>query len=66
MPKMKTRKSVAKRVKVTGGGKFKKRMPGRGHLLSNKSAKRIRKGRKGTLVAKNFEKAVRQLLGGSV
>ncbi len=63
MPKMKTRKSVAKRVKVTAKGKFKKHMPGRGHLLSTKSGKRIRRGRKATLVSKNFEKQVRRLLG---
>lgn len=63
MPKMKTRKSVSKRIKVTASGKFKKRMPGRGHLLSTKSSKRIRRGRKGTLITKNFEKQVRRLLG---
>ena len=63
MPKMKTRKSVAKRIKVTATGKLKKRMPGRGHLLSTKSPKRIRKGRKATLVSKSFERQLRRLLG---
>jgi large subunit ribosomal protein L35 len=63
MPKMKTRKAVAKRVKVTASGKFKKRMPGRGHLLSNKSPKRIRRGRKPSILNKSFERACRRLLG---
>ncbi len=63
MPKMKTRKTVTKRIKVTASGKFKKRMPGRGHLLSNKSGKQIRNGRKGTLMPKAFVKQVRRLLG---
>ncbi len=63
MPKMKTRKAVAKRIKVTASGKFKKGMPGRGHLLSNKSGKRIRNGRKQTVLNKSFAKQVRRLLG---
>jgi large subunit ribosomal protein L35 len=60
---MKTRKSVAKRIKVTATGKCMKFMPGRGHLLSNKSAKRIRNGRKASALTKGFEKQARQLLG---
>ncbi len=63
MPKMKTCKAVAKRFRVTATGKVMKRMPGRGHLLSNKSAKRIRRGRKATVLDKSFAKAIRTLLG---
>ncbi len=63
MPKMKTRKSVAKRVKVTGTGKILKHMPGRGHLLSTKSSKQIRRGRKATALTKGFAKQARKLLG---
>ena len=63
MPKMKTNKAVAKRFKVTATGKVMKRMPGRGHLLSNKSAKRIRNGRKATELDKSFSKTIRTLLG---
>jgi len=63
MPKMKTCKAVTKRIKVTASGKFKKRMPGRGHLLSTKTAKRIRNGRKATLMPKSFQKQIKQLLG---
>ena len=63
MPKMKTRKTVTKRIKVTASGKFKKRMPGRGHLLSSKTGKQIRRGRKSTLMPKGFEKQIRRMLG---
>lgn len=63
MPKMKTRKTVTKRIKVTASGKFKKRMPGRGHLLSNKTGKQIRRGRKSTIMPKGYEKQIRRLLG---
>lgn len=63
MPKMKTRKSIAKRVKVTGTGKFLRRKAGRGHLLSTKSPKEIRAGRKDMQVAKGFEKQIRRMLG---
>ncbi|MCK5787618.1 MAG: 50S ribosomal protein L35 [Chlamydiia bacterium] len=37
MPKQKTRKSVALRIKVTGTGKCMRRAPGVGHFLSKKS-----------------------------
>ncbi len=39
----KTRKSVAKRFKVTGTGKVKRRHAGMRHLLAGKSAKRRRR-----------------------
>lgn len=51
MPKMKTRKSVAKRFKLTATGKIKRACAGRGHLLSSKSRKRKRHLRKGTIVS---------------
>ncbi|NLF32430.1 MAG: 50S ribosomal protein L35 [Planctomycetes bacterium] len=63
MPKMKTNKAVAKRFKVTGTGQIMKRMPGRGHLLSNKSGKQIRAGRRPTQLSKGFSRTVRALLG---
>ncbi len=63
MPKMKTSKTVAKRVKVTASGKIKRNAPGRGHLLSNKSGKRIRNGRKASIISKGFTKHARRKLG---
>ena len=43
MPKKKTRKSVAKRCKLTATGKVKFTKPGKGHLLGNKSRKQKRR-----------------------
>jgi large subunit ribosomal protein L35 len=51
MPKLKTRKSVAKRFKRTAGGKIKRTCAGRGHLFTGKSRKRKRQLRKGALVS---------------
>ncbi len=42
MPKLKTNKSVAKRVRVTKNGKVVRNRPGRRHLLSCKNSKRRR------------------------
>jgi large subunit ribosomal protein L35 len=63
MPKMKTRKSVAKRLKVTARGKFLRRRPLRGHLKSRKSPKRIRALRQSRLVSPGFRRHARRLLG---
>jgi large subunit ribosomal protein L35 len=43
MPKLKTRKAAAKRFKVTGSGKFKRRQQNRSHLLEHKSPGRKRR-----------------------
>lgn len=43
MPKLKTKKSVSKRYKVTGTGKFLRRHAFTGHLLMKKSKKQKRK-----------------------
>jgi large subunit ribosomal protein L35 len=42
MPKQKTHKGLAKRVKVTARGKIKHRRAGASHLMSVKNAKRRR------------------------
>ena len=46
MPKIKTRRSAAKRVKITAKGKIKHWKPNKSHLLTKKSRKRKRKLRK--------------------
>ncbi|MCX5716458.1 MAG: 50S ribosomal protein L35 [Candidatus Omnitrophica bacterium] len=51
MPKMKTRKSVAKRFRLTKTGKIKRKMAFKGHLLGGKNAKRKRRLSRGALVA---------------
>ncbi len=50
--KAKTRKSVAKRFKVTGTGKLLRRKQGKRHLLQKKSSKRKRALGKATLAHK--------------
>ena len=63
MPKMKTNKSVAKRVKVTGTGKMKRRGPGAGHLKSRKSPKRLRRFRGEKDISPAFAKHAKRLMG---
>ncbi|HEV3409984.1 MAG TPA: 50S ribosomal protein L35 [Chthoniobacterales bacterium] len=48
----KTRKSVAKRFKITASGKALRQQASRRHLLSNKSAKRKRQMAKAQVVDK--------------
>ncbi|MEE8558925.1 MAG: 50S ribosomal protein L35 [Myxococcota bacterium] len=50
MPKLKTRRSVAKRFKVSASGKIRRRRAFRNHILTKKSAKRKRQLRKDTNV----------------
>lgn len=61
--KNKTKKSAAKRFKVTGSGKLKRRKAYKGHLTAKKSPARKRNLRKATLVSKADEKNVKELLG---
>jgi large subunit ribosomal protein L35 len=46
MPKMKTRKCVAKRLKKTGTGKYRRNKAGLRHILTKKSSKRKARLRK--------------------
>ena len=52
MPKMKTKKSAAKRFKVTGSGKVTYNKSGNRHLSTKKSPKRKRRLRKETSLSK--------------
>ena len=52
MPKMKTKKSAAKRFKKTGSGKIVHRHSGHRHLSTKKSPKRKRRLRKETSLSK--------------
>ncbi|HHV56509.1 MAG TPA: 50S ribosomal protein L35 [Firmicutes bacterium] len=62
MPKMKTRRSAAKRFKVTGGRKVKRAKAFRSHLLEHKSAKRKRHLRAPGLVSRADYERVRKML----
>jgi len=63
MPKMKTNKSIASRVKITGRGKVMRSHPGAGHLKSRKSPKRIRRFRTRVEVGGAFAKHAKRMLG---
>jgi large subunit ribosomal protein L35 len=63
MPKMKTHRGAAKRLKVTGSGKVKMNKAFRSHLLESKSPKRKRSLRKGALVAHGDMRRVKRMLG---
>ena len=42
MPKVKTHKGLAKRVKVSANGKVRRKKAGKGHLMSHKSGSKCR------------------------
>jgi large subunit ribosomal protein L35 len=62
MPKMKTRKSAAKRYKVTASGKVKYKKQGTRHILTKKSAKRKRNLRHPDVVDKVEVPRIKKLL----
>ena len=63
MPKMKTRKSAAKRFSFTGSGKVKYKKQNLRHILTKKSSKRKRRLRKiGILAAENVPVVRKKLL----
>jgi large subunit ribosomal protein L35 len=64
MPKMKTRSGAKKRFKLTASGKVKRSRAYRSHILTSKTTKRKRHLRKGTLVSKQEQKAVKMMLHG--
>jgi large subunit ribosomal protein L35 len=63
MPKNKTHKGTAKRIRVTSGGKLKRERAGRRHLLEKKSSKVTRRLEGTTDVADNDAKRIKRLLG---
>ena len=64
MPKMKTKKTFAKRVKVTGTGKLKRHHNFTSHFAANKTHKQKVQLRKPDLVSKSDYKRDRDLLQG--
>ena len=62
MPKLKTRKSVAKRFRITKRGKVKRMQAGKSHILTKKSKKRKRHLRRATLVSSSFFKNIKRQL----
>lgn len=62
MPKLKTHRGVAKRVKVTGSGRIKRSRAFHSHLLSSKSPKRKRALAKSAMVHHANEKNIKKLV----
>lgn len=62
MPKLKTHKGIAKRVKKTGNGKLKSHKAFHSHILSKKNSNRKRKLRKARLLDKTYQKKYKKLL----
>jgi len=63
MPKMKTHKTTAKRFKVTGRGKLRRRKGRATHLRRRKSKRSKRELQKDVPVSKADRKRVRGILG---
>jgi large subunit ribosomal protein L35 len=63
MPKMKTHRGAAKRIKVTGTGKLRRRQAFLNHILEKKSSTRTRRLGRETDVAPGDRRKVRRLLG---
>lgn len=62
MPKMKTHRGTAKRVKITGTGKVKRHHAFASHILGKKSPKRKRNLRQSAIVHESHDKQMKKLL----
>ena len=63
MPKLRTRKDISKRVRVTRNGKLVRKHAWKSHLLEHKSAKRKRAFRSDLLIDPSDRRQVRRGLG---
>jgi large subunit ribosomal protein L35 len=64
MPKMKTHRGAAKRIKRTGTGRLRRKQAGKGHLRIAKGADRFRRLGGEVDLAPGDAKVVKKLLGG--
>jgi len=62
MPKIKTNRGAAKRLKRTASGRLVRRKANKSHILTKKSQKRKRRLRKADLVSPSDEKRMNRLL----
>lgn len=62
MAKMKTHRGAAKRIKVTGTGKFVIKHSGKSHILTKKTRKRKNNLKKDAVVTETLEKHMKALL----
>ncbi len=63
MPKMKTHRGAAKRFKVTGSGKIRRRQVGMNHILEKKPSKRTRRLKRSVEVTGGDARQVKRMLG---
>lgn len=64
MPKVKTKKSLAKKIKITGTGKILRSHQLRsGHLRRKKSKEALRRHKVPIVMSKTIEKSIKRLLG---
>jgi large subunit ribosomal protein L35 len=63
MPKMKTDRGAAKRVKITGTGRLRRRKQNRSHILEKKTSVRKRRLARETDFSPGDERRVRRQLG---
>ncbi len=62
MPKMKTNRAMAKRIKRTASGKYLREKAFRSHILTSKTRKRKRQLRHNAVLDKTDENRVRAML----
>lgn len=62
MPKLKTRKTISKRVKITKTGKLKTRKAGQDHFNARESGKKTRNKRRNQNVSKSIERNVKRAI----
>ena len=62
MPKMKTNRGTAKRIRVTASGRLKRNKANHSHILTKKSKKRKRRLRRADFIDKADEKSMKRLL----
>jgi large subunit ribosomal protein L35 len=62
MPKMKTKKTAAKRFRVTGKGRVRRPKQGGNHCMQEKSRKRLRRLRQNDMITVAFEKHIKRML----
>jgi len=63
MPKLKTHRGAAKRFKLTGKGKIKRRKAYVSHILTKKTTKRKRNLRSPAIMVRGDRKRIKKLLG---
>lgn len=63
MPKMKTHRGAAARVKITGTGRLRRRQQMRGHLFEKKPSTRTRRLARETDFSSGDEKRIKRLIG---